>query len=1088
MSAETATEFADTPEGIKAVFNTGLIHLQARHDPAEASKWFARVTKPAKPAGALYDETDKFYLSAQEQLIKCELMLGLDGQAEERAKKLKQVFPQYAGEVARSYQTELAERDSMRGAAEPASAAPRNAAGVPSVHPTGEGQASSAALEGLVSQLGRLKAGAEKNQAVASLARQGDAAVAEIARQVEWNRDFGWLHTTVRVLKAVNSEESRAILRRIAVGELAEQHANPNIESWAAQALIGCNPSEAWALLTSTTPQVLVVALVAVDGQPVDEKRMALLETCLESEDALVCWRTAAVMAGGCTGKLASEAVDAIGQALTVAAGRPDADAPYPRAGGATFVEMYSSPYIGSLALARVDNQRLHELAERMEGRARDAVLVALARRDDKSVHDELIRLAQEPEATLFRAWAARALGEIGTAEDLPLLRTLAKTDPLVREGLLPATHGVGARGPTHPVREAAEDAIRTLEKKSKEPQSPEPTTRPPETAGTGPALEEYDEALRARLARTQQEEPLEQLYGALEEAEKGGQAVTEDVLRQIAAVREAGHDPAAGLRKLYDRGGSVQQRTIILLALQEVGTPQALAALKEIALKPGRTAHTLGPRAVRAMAALTSDPDEISELLVSESPRARDEAAMALSGKELTAVSVRRLGELLRSDSWVVHNLVGTAFATDRSTTTVDRKVELLLAALPQLERLKDAQKIDVNDGSTGLESALNSYVFALCEMLEADEVLRRRLSGASGGSLEHTVLALALALRKDKIAYPWVLQIAREHKSGFVRFCAVAGLGRVGSAQDIRFLESLVADDPYTRKVFYDDRGDEAEQVIYPVRLAAKDAIAALRNRTSADGSDKKEMSFVAGTARDDPFLDKLRFLEEQDVKKVGRDAKVAGYEQLLREYPAHPERAKAMLLLASLWQITNPKLKLKPNPQVAIRWLREACEAASEGSPDWFEARFRLVGHIKMEKPDEARRILHDLIEQAPGPVIEVRALYYLQVIAIREKDFDKAEEICRTLQHWDADPDNLPEGMLEKGKVFSWMQWSASSMMTAWAKMDLPKAERAAKIAAFGEIFDPHPYIQIRQERALESLERRSSPSRKENSTH
>ena len=35
--------------------------------------------------------------------------------------------------------------------------------------------------------------------------------------------------------------------------------------------------------------------------------------------------------------------------------------------------------------------------------------------------------------AGLRRAWAARPLGAIGTAEDLPLLKRLAETDPLTR-------------------------------------------------------------------------------------------------------------------------------------------------------------------------------------------------------------------------------------------------------------------------------------------------------------------------------------------------------------------------------------------------------------------------------------------------------------------------------------------------------------------------------------------------------------------------------------------------------------------------------------------------------------------------------
>ena len=83
ISAQTAKELAGTHEGAKAAFNTGLIHAQARHQPAEAIEWFARIPKPAKRSGPLYDEKDKLYLAAQQQLIKCELILNNDAQAKE---------------------------------------------------------------------------------------------------------------------------------------------------------------------------------------------------------------------------------------------------------------------------------------------------------------------------------------------------------------------------------------------------------------------------------------------------------------------------------------------------------------------------------------------------------------------------------------------------------------------------------------------------------------------------------------------------------------------------------------------------------------------------------------------------------------------------------------------------------------------------------------------------------------------------------------------------------------------------------------------------------------------------------------------
>ena len=76
-------------------------------------------------------------------------------------------------------------------------------------------------------------------------------------------------------------------------------------------------------------------------------------------------------------------------------------------------------------------------------------------------------------------------------------------------------------------------------------------------------------------------------------------------------------------------------------------------------------------------------------------------------------------------------------------------------------------------------------------------------------------------------------------------------------------------------------------------------------------------------------DEFTARVQVLQNQDVQKVGWDALVKGYEQLLKDHPARPDRAGAMLALASLWQVTNPGLGIKPDPKeefVAPRSLQE------------------------------------------------------------------------------------------------------------------------------------------------------------------
>ena len=288
--------------------------------------------------------------------------------------------------------------------------------------------------------------------------------MAEIAQQLQdRGPDIGWGHTVVDVLKDVGSERARALLRRIALGELS-----PGNEDWAARALIASDRGEAWNLLSSNSPQALTTALNVLDGQKVDESHMPLLKKCLAGKDALVSWRAAAVMADGAYDKLAVGTVEAIGQSLAAVTDLPGVDAPDPtgyRFGVVyTLGEQYYSRYANALEHAHVDNAVLHRLATRLLGRARDTVILALANRGDKSLREEIIKLAQAPQAGLFRAWAATALGQIGTQADLPLLRSLAESDPMVRKGPLPPPQPTDRLGPTYPVRQAAKAAIRTIE------------------------------------------------------------------------------------------------------------------------------------------------------------------------------------------------------------------------------------------------------------------------------------------------------------------------------------------------------------------------------------------------------------------------------------------------------------------------------------------------------------------------------------------------------------------------------------------------------------------------------------------------
>jgi hypothetical protein len=336
-----------------------------------------------------------------------------------------------------------------------------------------DGQPNPWELEADIDELRTVRSGEAADAIVAKLARQGDVAVAAIKGRLSTGKqDFGLLHHSVRVLQQVNSAASRDVLTRIAIDRLGE--GNINIERWAAQALVTCAPAEAEQLLSSVNPRVLEVALNALDGQAVDEKRFRalkriLLETPLENGQSLPRWRAAEVIGRGTSGPLAVEAVSAIGEALFKVEEIPNLDQ---ETGGrlgqiaSTLGEDHYSRYAGALASADVENAVLRGLATLANGRPKDVAKLVLARRGDESVHDDIVRLMQDPAAGVYRAWAARTMPMIGSASDLPLLQRMAESDPLERRD------GSDVRGPRsarnggmrYPVRDAAGWAHARLE------------------------------------------------------------------------------------------------------------------------------------------------------------------------------------------------------------------------------------------------------------------------------------------------------------------------------------------------------------------------------------------------------------------------------------------------------------------------------------------------------------------------------------------------------------------------------------------------------------------------------------------------
>jgi hypothetical protein len=278
----------------------------------------------------------------------------------------------------------------------------------------------------------------------------------------------------VDMLVKIDAAKSRTLLKQIAVGELSND--DSLAEQRAARALINLEPNEAWELLGSENPMVLTNSLQSLNRKPVNRDRLERLKGLVDHDDGNVRVWTAEVIANGVSEDLAEESLASIVRVLTAIKDFPDVDRYQPpRLGGLGFTmgEMYYRRVLTGIANMRATDKMLHELASRLEGRAKDIVYLALVERsDNNSVHDEIVRMVEDDTSGYYRVWAVQALGIVGDQNDLPLLRGVATSDAFQREEV---DMEVRPRGPDaytykmgFPVRNAAVEAIGRIETRAR--------------------------------------------------------------------------------------------------------------------------------------------------------------------------------------------------------------------------------------------------------------------------------------------------------------------------------------------------------------------------------------------------------------------------------------------------------------------------------------------------------------------------------------------------------------------------------------------------------------------------------------------
>jgi len=280
---------------------------------------------------------------------------------------------------------------------------------------------------------------AKVNAAIEELAAMGDDVVDWLDRQYR-APIVAPQHKIITVLAMIGTPKARESLLNIAIAKY-----DPNRTScstWAARNLVRIAPEKETAiqLLKSDDPRVIDVGLQNLHGVSIDSTLLASLGRFLQSTgynpvmNYAMREHAGLVIAKDSSSSLTGEKVRAIVDSIRSVENMPTANEKFQSDVAGTLADLMYRSLIGVLARIEDADSYLRNAREGLSGKPRLAVVIALALKGDSSVKGELCNMLQDPSVaslTNMRWHGIRALGGIGTKEDIPFLERLSKEDPL---------------------------------------------------------------------------------------------------------------------------------------------------------------------------------------------------------------------------------------------------------------------------------------------------------------------------------------------------------------------------------------------------------------------------------------------------------------------------------------------------------------------------------------------------------------------------------------------------------------------------------------------------------------------------------
>jgi len=372
---------------------------------------------------------------------------------------------------------------------------------------------------------------AQINAATDELAAMGDGIIDRLVR--EYHKPIGAPgHQIIVVLAKIGTPRARERLLDIATAEHTPRRAY--LASWAARNLVKISPNKEQIipLLKSDDPDVLCIALQHLPGVSVDERLLGELRGFLQSTEYhpvvnfTLRMHAASVLATDGSSTLTAERVGAIVDSIRTVENMPEAHERLQPDAAGTLADLMYHYLIDALTKTEGATPFLRDAVQDLLAEPRAVVVVALALRGDSQVKHELRQLLREPRMVAritIRGHAARAMGIIGTKEDIDFLEQLSQDDPLevinfhgpVFEMVNGQYVNTGPQMPpikpkedpawatarrSHPVRDRAREAIRAIKMRTLVPEL--------QAAGQMDAAREYADAVN-RIIEEARNDPI---------------------------------------------------------------------------------------------------------------------------------------------------------------------------------------------------------------------------------------------------------------------------------------------------------------------------------------------------------------------------------------------------------------------------------------------------------------------------------------------------------------------------------------------------------------------------------------------------